>query len=200
VEAVSVAVDGEFGSGVSSGLGGVNDTANEDNSATLGLNPSTTGMEGSEGRSSSPATSLQDLKHIMDALRSEDMVHIKLYPPGKLVHIVDAEVWERALRTKAVDASSPHVFTASSSNMPEREAKGQSAPRHYSEWIGTADDVCVVLNDGSAVEIICRTEESVAYVADQLTFSELQLSADMFSSHLPTQCLYKLRELFPLST
>lgn len=40
-------------------------------------------------------------------------------------------------------------------------------------------------------------ENEVAYVTDQLTFSEIQISGSMFSSHMPHNVLSTIRNLFP---
>jgi len=98
---------------------------------------------------------LRDLGHVMTTLRTDVMNHTKLYPPGRIVHIIDKRGWE--------------------------ECNERATGCH-------------------SLEVVSEDQNSVAYLADQLTFSELQLSGSMFSSHMPTACLYKLRDLFPLTS
>lgn len=164
---------------------------------------------GSDGNDERELMSLRDLKHIMVALRNEEMTHTKLYPPGRVVHIVDTAQWDRNVSEGSVMPSNI-VYNSDCGFTSNQEGfrgsggcVGEIERSEGLEWegdTGSGGGTFEVLRNGLSVEVICRTEESVAYEADQLTFAELQLSADMFSSHMPTQCLYKLRELFPLTT
>ena len=161
-----------------------------------GASPTSHGLDNNDRNVDSSASppapsSLRDLQHIMDCLRCEHMVLDKLYPPGRLVHIVDSDAWERDVAASAVDVVPPSASLWSDTRTDDRA---------WQTEVGGCGDTHVELSDGRRVEIICRSADSVAYAADQLTFAELQLSADMFSSHMPTKCLHKLRELFPLST
>lgn len=94
---------------------------------------------------------LKPLLPILNHLQLSVMKSTKLFPPGRLIHIVDKVNWNNE-------------------NKIEYE-----------------------------FEVIGKDQYSIAYVVDQLYFQEIQLSGNMFSSHLPTEYLLKLRNLFPLS-
>lgn len=98
---------------------------------------------------------LKSMRYMMNDLQAV-MKSFKLYPPGRIIHIVDREEWN---------------VLASGSTMR------------------ISDDL-----------ILSDDQGSVAYLCDQEYFSTLQLSGNMFSSHLPTDYLKKLRNLFPLTT
>lgn len=87
-------------------------------------------------------------------LREKYMVHPKLYPAGKIIHITQ--------RNEFATAS----------------ARGGSA--------------------SGAPTPIKENGDEVAYFADQLSFSEMQVSGTMFSAHMPHKVLAKIREFFPV--
>jgi hypothetical protein len=95
---------------------------------------------------------LRSLSCVMGKLQTK-MTSPKLFPPGRIIHIVSREEW--------------HARTA--------------------------------LAHGDR-RILGDDQQSVAYLSDQESFSSLQLSGNMFSCHLPTEYLTKLREMFPLTT
>jgi hypothetical protein len=69
------------------------------------------------------------------------------------------------------------------------------------EWNRISSDREAGEGEGEGGMIVVSQDEClVAYLADQMTFNELQLSGSMFSAHLPTECLNKLRTLFPMSS
>lgn len=97
---------------------------------------------------------LKSMRYLMNHLQGV-MKSFKLYPPGRIIHIVDREEWRSLISNSASRA--PHDF------------------------------------------ILSDDQSHVAYLSDQEYFSTLQLSGNMFSSHLPTEYLNKLRNLFPLT-
>jgi hypothetical protein len=101
---------------------------------------------------------LQSLGYLMERLQTNTMTADKLFPPGRIIHIVDRDVWQAGL------------------------ARGDLGPLLDHE------------------QVLSEDHRSVAYLCDQEHFSSLQLSGKMFSSHLPTEYLTRLRELFPLTT
>lgn len=95
---------------------------------------------------------LRSLGIVMERLQAK-MTAPKLFPPGRIIHIVSREEWNA------------------------RTALTRGDHR--------------ILGDD---------QQSVAYLSDQESFSSLQLSGNMFSCHLPTEYLTKLRQMFPLTT
>lgn len=89
---------------------------------------------------------------VVDHLRSTHMVNPKLYPPGKIIHII------------------------------KRNAGLTSAELEQSSNVNN---------------LIGAHGDEIAYVSDQLTFAEMQISATMFSSHMPHSVLAKVRDIFP---
>lgn len=111
-----------------------------------------------EGKKVSTDGEKVDFHLLMNEIRREQMQHPKLYPPGKLIHLVSLKEWKRQSDEECILSSFTNVQ-------------------------GSGDDL---------------TEE-VGYVADQLAFSEIIISSDMFSVHFPQYYLKKIREHFPLS-
>ena len=98
---------------------------------------------------------------LMSSIRRNQMNHPKLYPPGKIIHIVPKETF--CADKKYLDGSSSKI---------------------------AFDFKCIP-------SLIHRHKSNVAYVSDQLTFSEIQISGTMFSDHMPQNVLSKIQELFP---
>jgi hypothetical protein len=95
---------------------------------------------------------LRSLSYVMERLQSR-MTAPKLFPPGRIIHIVSREDWDA------------------------RATLPRGDPR-----------------------VLGGDQQSVAYLTEQEAFSSLQLSGNMFSCHLPTEYLNKLRQMFPLTT
>jgi hypothetical protein len=108
---------------------------------------------------------LQALGYLMERLQASAMTAEKLFPPGRILHIVDREVWDTG--------------------------RGRGDLGSLSE---------VREGEGRERLVLSEDESSVAYLCDQELFSSLQLSGKMFSAHLPTEYLTRLRRLFPLTT
>jgi hypothetical protein len=131
---------------------------------------------------------LQEMHHVLATLRGCCMTTTtKLYPAGTLIHIVDREQWQSSLSSCVIAPSLP---------ITERNPLCHPFPTWSSQCRGK-EYVCSA--DGRSVYAISDTGTSVAYISDQLTFTELQLSGGMFSDHMPQRYMHMLKQLFPMS-
>lgn len=156
------------------------------------------------------------LQIYMNELRATSMKHPKLYPPGLILHIVDKSWWEsseigvveggRVGRGGGGGKAKGSVSVSGSGSEAQLEGKGKGDETggdgdggHTVDERRThegMDESIIIRNSG----VVAHTEQSVVYAADQITFSEIQISGSMFSTHLPHNSLAKIREVFPLTS
>jgi len=142
-------------------------------------------VEGVEGT----GKALQEMHQVLATLRGCCMVSSeKLFPPGTLIHIVDRAQWEDALVSCVLAPTLP---------VTERNPLGAHNPLWSAHASCGREYSCPAR--GCKVIAISDSADHVAYLADQRTFAELQLSGSMFSDHMPQRYTHILREMFPMT-
>jgi hypothetical protein len=148
------------------------------------------GEGGGEIAAAEKQLAMEKMLHVLTTMRRMCMTSQKenalLYPAGTLVHLLGRREWEAALHS-CVLAPSLSITERNPLCLPFRVS------------CASGGEHCA-LPSGQSVFLISSTEAHVAYVADQRTFAELQLSGAMFSDHLPQHYMRMLRELFPSSS
>ena len=103
---------------------------------------------------------------------------IKLYPAGKIIHIVHRDEWDE-IEIGGFDTQSYTTNTTNTSNTQPNTSNTYNTYNYNHH--------CLIHHHG----------DEIAYIADQVTFGEMHISGSMFSTHLPHVCLNKLMEFFP---